>query len=429
MTSLLLIAIFFSVTSLHPRASDMRVCSFTGNSGIAQFCNANITQALCVAGSGNIFFGNTARVDQEYGDDTKASVGGSPFLTISAALAAVAPGNVVWIGPGTYDETINIPAGVIVTGISHAAVIIRAMNVTQSTDLVTMGEGAVLQQATLEMSSAADVQLRAIVHPGSIPQVGITVYNVNITIDATFAGAGTTPIYGIHFTGNADLTSADVVFGGVTSITVAGTGRKVRWVYVDSPALVEITSSIGQVFGGNNSIGLEVNNPAANLAVGAGAAGGDTADISRIAGLLQITAIYLVHSTANGLGFTNLLFPQTFTWAEPDTPIGPPGIFYLRPGTGQATGFPVLLHLFQKGVAYAMSVHAITPPGIGESSTFILQINGVNTPLTLTLTDTQTDATLLTTSATFIANDNFSLEVVNSAGAQTGDAVVTVGVY
>lgn len=404
----------------HARALQLRTCATAGS---PSFCGLN------VFGLGNVFFGNTARVDQEYGCDATAKVGGSPFLTIGAALAAVSPGNVVWIGPGTYNETITIPAGVIVTGISQSAVIIQAVNVTQPTDLVTIGEGGVLQQATLIMSSAEDVQMRAVVHPGHLPQVGITLYNVNITINATYAGAGTSPVYGIHFTGDADLSSEDVIFGGVTAIMVSGTGRPARWVYVDSPSVIEVISSVGEVFG-NNSIGLEVNNPGAILGVGSGASGGQTADISRTAGTLQITALYLINSTANLLGFTNLLFPETFTWAEPDSPIGPTEvIFYLRPGTGEATEFPVLLHLFQKGLAYAMSVHAITPPGTGESTTFTLLVNGNNTPLTITLTDNTTDATLLTTSATFLANNDFSLAVFSSENAQTGDVVVTVGVY
>ena len=183
-----------------------------------------------------------------------------------------------------------------------------------------------------------------------------------------------------------------------------------------------------QAIGGNDAIGLEINNAGGMFESQSGGIGGDSADISQTAGTILVVATELLHSTANQLGFKTL-FPDTFTWAEPDTPIGPPGIFYLRPGTGEATGFPVLLHLFQKGLAYAMSAHALTPPGIGESTTFTLQINGVNTPLSLTLTDEETDATLLTTSASFIENDNLSLEVVNSAGAQTGDVVITVGVY
>ena len=388
--------LFFNGKSIYGRIPVARSCPVVGPLA-AQFCNINVSDSLCVAGKGNVFFGNIARVDKIWGNNDTATLNGAPFLTIGAALAVTAPGDVVWIGPGTYNETITIPA--------------------------------VLQQATLLMSSDLDVQMRGVVHSGTLPYGGSTLYNVNIFIDSNFPGAGTSNVYAVHFTGDADNSAPDAIFGGLINVNVAGTGQRVRWIYIDSAALVEVTSAIGMVLGGTNSIALEVNNAGANLAVGAGAAGGTTADISRTAGLLQITAIYLVNSTANNLGFTNLLFPQTFTWAEPDTPIGPPGIFYLRPGTGEATSFPTLLHLFQKGLAYAMSVHALVPPGIGEFTTFTLQVNGENTPLAITLTDNNTDAILLTTSTTFQANQNFSLEVLNSADAATGDAVVTVGVY
>lgn len=79
------------------------------------------------AGGGGSFpaMGNVAVVDQVNGNNSTASVGGLPFLTITAALAAVTSGQQVYILPGTYNESITIPSGVGVRGMSVKTVIIQ----------------------------------------------------------------------------------------------------------------------------------------------------------------------------------------------------------------------------------------------------------------------------------------------------------------
>ena len=65
--------------------------------------------------------GNTLRVDSIYGNDSTGTLGGPPFKTINAALSAASSGNVVWIFPGTYNESITIPTGVSVIGLTEGA--------------------------------------------------------------------------------------------------------------------------------------------------------------------------------------------------------------------------------------------------------------------------------------------------------------------
>lgn len=83
--------------------------------------------------------GNVAVVDQVNGNNSTASVGGLPFLTITAALAAATSGQQVYVLPGTYNESITIPSGVGVRGMSVKTVIIQQVAVTSNTTLVTMG--------------------------------------------------------------------------------------------------------------------------------------------------------------------------------------------------------------------------------------------------------------------------------------------------
>ena len=64
--------------------------------------------------------GNTAVVDAVYGNDSTASIGGSPFLTVTAAVAAVSSGQTVWILPGTYTlaSGLVLPNGISLRGMS-----------------------------------------------------------------------------------------------------------------------------------------------------------------------------------------------------------------------------------------------------------------------------------------------------------------------
>ena len=76
-----------------------------------------------------------------------------------------------------------------------------------------------------------------------------------------------------------------------------------------------------------------------------------------------------------------------------------------------------------------MSVKVTNPPGVGKTTTWTLQQNGLDTPLTVTLAGTNTQAVINNVSAHFNANDNISMQMVTSAGALTGQVIVTVGIY
>ncbi len=101
----------------------------------------------------NIQIGGVLRVDAVNGDNTNAAINGDPFLTISAALTAASSGNLVYIAPGTYNETITIPAGVQVAGMDSNSVIIQQLLVTGDTTMVTMGIGSTLTNVKINMTS------------------------------------------------------------------------------------------------------------------------------------------------------------------------------------------------------------------------------------------------------------------------------------
>jgi hypothetical protein len=62
--------------------------------------------------------GNMVLVDKIYGSDTLGQRNGRPFLTIGAALAVAQGTDVVYVYPGFYNESVTIPSGVELAGIS-----------------------------------------------------------------------------------------------------------------------------------------------------------------------------------------------------------------------------------------------------------------------------------------------------------------------
>ena len=417
----------------------------------ASFCNLNMGN-FCATGSGQINgnlnvngiitgqdglgYGNTLIVDQVDGDDITGAVNGPRFKTISAALAQAQPGDVVWVFPGVYNETVNIPASVVLKALCRDAVTIQQLNVTAPTDLVTMQEGSYIGDFILMLTSSEPVQLRGIYHNGSATPA-ILVIDTNVIFVTNSATTGSAGTYGIYMTGIGGPIGflGDIIYATILEITSSISGT-VRGIYIDSPTLLEIITPINQVFGGTtDTIAFEMNNPACVVAVQGGSFSGyyfnplGSPDISQTQGTLNLDATYLGNSNANGLGFTDLIYPNTFVWGDPDFRIGGGRTLYMFPGTQASSSVPVYINAFQKFLAYTMSVTVAYPPGIGQTTTWALQQNGLDTPLTVTLADNNTQAVLTGVSAHFGAGDNISMQMVTSAGALTGQVTVTVGIY
>ena len=421
----------------------LRLCQLNNAAG---FCALNVTNDACIGGNAQINgdlnvsgiisgqdglgYGNTLIVDQVDGNDTTGTVNGPRFKTISAALAQAQPGDVVWVFPGTYNETVTIPDLVILKALCRDAVTIQQLDVTEPTDLVTMGEGSYIGDFVLLLTSSEPVQLRAIYHPG-LGTSNIIVIDTNV-IMVTNTSTGASDTYGIYMTGVGTVGFlGDIIFSTIIQITSSGAGKK-RGIYINSPTLLEILIPIVQMFGGTDTIAFEVNNSACVAAVQSGAFAGDfytgTPDISQTQGTLDLDSTYLGNSNANGLGFTDLTFPQTLIFGDPDSYIGD-GTFYLFPGGAGATSNPIPLAAPQKGLAFIMSVKLGFAAGDSETVTFTLQINGVDTPMALTLTDSQTEAILTNISVHFNQGDKITLKMENSAGSLAGEALVSLSIY
>jgi hypothetical protein len=379
---------------------------------------------------------NTALVSKS-GDDTKGSIGGGPFLTINGAISAIQSasltGITILVFPGTYDETITLPAGNSLRGVSLSTVIIRSQNVVANTTLVTMGESTRLEDVTMQLTSTVHVNLIGIAFPGTTTQTS-KIRNAVLTVDNSSASStGTSNVYGIYSngTGTPD-TSVSTARACTITVRSSGLGTK-RGVLVDTNInnfnVRDVNFLVSNVGGGSGSyIAAEVNKSGAQISLRLVALQGPTADISQTAGTIFLGSANLLGSGTNNLAFTAVQQPSQLLWADPGNLPQNATRFY-RPGTASVTTTEILLRLSQRAVVKALSVRSLTGPGGTVTDTWTIRKNGVDTVLTVSLTGSQTSNINSTNAITFQAGDTISLKVVTGSGTATTDSVIQVDVF
>lgn len=432
MKNLLFIVFLSLCLSITTHGMNRVICPFTGPR--ATFCDVQLNN-LCVNGliSGGVTqgFGNVARVDQVYGNDSTGARNGAPFKTIQAALDAAQAGDTVWVFPGIYNEAVIIPDDVALRGLANNSVTIQQTGVTSATTLVSMGSRSSIQEINLKITAAADVPLKGIVLSGTEFASSFIVL-CNILIDTTILGPTTSNVYGISYGAPGNPNGQDICIG--SSITILTQSTNVRGVLIDKPDQL-LLLACGIAAFGSSAIGVETADANAIVILDGANVSATTADISQTAGDLNLLASALENSTANGLGFDTLVKPATFIFADIDIPLGANQTFWLRPGSSEPSGVPITIPASQKFLAKSLTVHAIVPPGAGESTTVTVQrkkptdLMPVDTPLSVTLVDSQTEANIQTISVHFDADDLMALKVETSLTAQTGDILASVNTY
>jgi hypothetical protein len=176
--------------------------------------------------SGDPTLGRVAVVDSVNGNDATANVNGTPFLTVAAAISAVAAlggaGYTIWVLPGTYTLAagITIPAGCSLRGLSTQTVTIQ-LAASASATLLTMGENTRVEDCTFKLTSSsptADLVLVAL--PGNTT-VTSKIRTCVLTADNSgVSAASTTNVYGLHCTGTGTLGPGTFSFNQIKGSTI-----------------------------------------------------------------------------------------------------------------------------------------------------------------------------------------------------------------
>jgi len=375
--------------------------------------------------------GSVCVVDAVNGNDATGMRGGLPFLTPAAALAAASAGDVVYVLPGTYNLAAGlvVPSGVCMTGLNHGACLFRMASVTSDTTLLTMGESSVVENLSLTLTSAGHHALTGVLFPGTTAATS-SLEGCAVTVDNSGASdGGTSIVCGIHSTGNGSDSMVDAVKDGNVTVHSAGLGAK-RGVLVDTAAATfscrNVVTNVMRFGGasGANYIGAEVNFAGATLTYRIGNINGPGADISQTLGTLVIGLINMVNHTANGLGFSTVANPMQMDWGDNGAIAS--GVRYMYRGTATASGSVVpKTRLSQKACCVNLVVRANVGPGASRTDTWTIQVNGVDTTLTASLTGGATSAVVTNLSVTAQAGDDISLKMNCAASSTTSDVQVT----
>ncbi len=390
--------------------------------------SGNTTWAAVVGGGSLPSMGNVAIVDSVNGNNGTATVGGTPFLTITAALAAVSAGNQVYVLPGTYSETITIPDGVYVRGISTNAVTIQQLAVTGNTTLVTMGLASRLEDVTLNITSAtAGLTLKAIEFP-STSTAATKVRNLSINVSNTSTGTGT--IYGVHSsgTGTAPI-NQDNLRACTINISAAVTTRVVG-VFSNAANTIrfrDLNITVQRTSGAGTYIGIESSNASATIVCRHSTLFGTTADLSQTTGVIQLSYTTLQNNSANSLSFTSLDSCKIMSFSDIGN-VANGATRYMRTA-GAASTTEILYTIPTNCIVKRLHCRTRVAIAASQNLAFTVRRNAANTSITATIPAAGTTAEISTISQAYAAGDNLSIIYVASGNTSASDVIATLEMY
>lgn len=435
--------ILFTVTSnpngvLLGNAGDLAIRTDAPNGTVYVNVDGALAWAtfLTTASAGAARWGNVVFVDQVFGSNATGARNGLPFLTIGAAITASLAGDVVWVLPGTYTESIVTKAGVSVVGLDRDRCILDRTGVAVATDIVTVAASVRIKNFVILGSTAAAATLRGVVFSGGGAESTSTVQNCRVSLAHT--GAGT--CVGVQCTGGGSPGSEHATLDDC-SIFVSGTGAQIRrGLYVSagssSPTAkncdIRVTrggAAVGTYYGVESAggAGSVITLRGGNVEGPTGAGG---ADISQTSGTIVLNeSTNLATNNANALPFlTGSGTVESFSWHDPGALTG--GVTrFMRPDADSTVGDVQQWRLPSARIARSMTVRAATAPGGGRTDTWTLFKNGVATPLVVSLSNAVTEATFEGVSVGFATTDKFSMRMVTNVATATTDPVVTVEFY
>jgi len=425
----------------------------------------------------SLSLGNVAVVDAVYGNNSIASVGGKPYLTVAAAIAAVTVGQTVWVLPGTHNlaSGITIPTGVALRGINTQTAIIQMLGVAANTTLVTMGENSRVEDITFKLTSSGHYTLTGIAFGGTT-SITAKLRTCVLTVDnSTASSGGTSDVTGVLCSGTGTLGPGSFSFNSLKGATVnvysngAGNKRGVLVnnsnimttrdfnVYVAQPASTASTGSY---------VGVEVNDPGntgsiqmrattIGCVLPTGVQAYTASDILQTtpatitnptylatAGIQIGPGTDLVTKTAGSHGFSTFVYPTTVFYGLKGA-VGNVTAGYLWPGSQEVKNntFPdptipaAFYRAQQPTLLSGISVSLGTAPS-GTTGTRTVECHARYTPsttgiitdtsFTVTLTNSDISGSFYNSSKTLLVGDKLHLYFSNTGGGANTAADLTV---
>lgn len=369
--------------------------------------------------------GNVLRVDAVNGNDSTATIGGLPYLTVGAAITAIGTntGYTIWILPGTYNLAagITVPNGNSLRGLSTQTTILQMTGVTADTTLLIMGENTRVEDLTLRLTSTGHYTLKGIVFPGTTSVTG-KLRTCVLTVDNSTAPSGSSSVVtGVEALGIGSLGAGAFSFnslkgstinvysnggGNKRGILVSGTNiisTRDMNIYVAPPANTASTGSyVGvETADTSNTGSIQLRTTTVGTVPPLGAQAYTASDILQTrpttitnptylanAGVQVGRGTDLVSKTAGGKGFTTYTYANTlFYGLRGNLKDGAAG--YLWPGTqvasGGGNGFPdttsppAYYRIQERCIIAGISAGLSAAAGTGHTVTVLVSYTPIST--------------------------------------------------
>jgi hypothetical protein len=460
------------------------ICSINGDSGITgQYLASDGGEGVTwkkVPGLGNVLI-----VDQVYGNDSTASIGGLPYQTVEAAIegSSGTTGSSVWVMPGTYNLATGIQLynNTAIRGLNTQTCIIQMLDVTSSTTLIGMGENCRVEDLTFKLTSSEHYSLNGFMFEGTSTQTS-KLRNSVITVDNSGAPVdGSSNVYGIICQGTGTTGESTFSFncikGSTINVKSNGDGRK-RGIYVSQDNQVSVrdtniyVATPGNTGSTGSYVGVETNDSSevGSIQLRSSSIGAPkqlvtptytSSDILQSrpsvitnptylasAGIQIGPGVDLVTKSAGGRPFTTYIYPTTLYYGlrgllKDGTAAGVTG--YLWPGTqAVSSSFPDITipaayyRIQQPAILSGINIHANTPTSANGGVTFTVFRSPGGTGMyeltnfTLGLTATQTDLSYYNTTQDFASGDFLHIGVKYSGGGNNntiGDISIQLDMF
>ena len=421
----------------------------------------------------NASFGKVLRVDSVYGNDTTALTNqyGFPFTTIAAAMSVASTSDMIYLLPGTYNETVVFRSTITIRGANNNGVTIQQANVTADTTLVKMNRNTRLEDVTLNLTSISPLATKLVGVEISSCQESVKLRTVVINVNNSGLATNGTPtnLYGIYSSGYSStlqFNTVDNMERGSINVTGNGTGKK-RGVYNDNSNRIQLrntvvycTDMMNGTYSGGSYIGIETVNSNSIIAIKTSSVNGNhytnngttSADISQTFGNITVSGTDLINRNANNNGI-NINGAQSImsfavsgvlsnflafdaggghhisnSWSNS----------FLTPGTLSFTTInadPITvyngIHLGNTNLITTMGFQASAGPGGTLSSFAVLYKNGAIVPnFVLPITGTNTLNFLSTSTLTLLNTDTFGVYLSTSlSNTVMSNPVITLSFY
>jgi hypothetical protein len=410
--------------------------------------------------------GNVATVDAVYGNDGTATVGGTAYLTVGAAIAAVSSGQTIFINPGTYSLAagITLPTGVSIRGMSTQTCVLQMLNVTANTTLLTMGTNTRVEDLTINLTSAGHYTLKGVVFGGTTSanaKIRTCVISVN---NSTASSGGTSVVTGIEYSGTGTLGSASFSFNSIKGSTVNvysnGGGNKRGMlvsntnivttrdtnVYVAAPTT---TSSTGSYVGvetadANDTGSIQLRTTTIGTVTPTTGQTYTASDILQTnpptianptylasAGIQVGPGTDLITKTAGSKGFSTYVYPTIIYYGLKGAITSATSGAYLWPGTQAISGGvfpdsttpPAFFRIQQPVIISGLSIGLNVAPGGTNTVVFLIRYTPISTGVvtdtafTITLTGTTVIGNYYNSSLSLNTGDKIHLYMTYTTGS------------